>query len=563
METGDSIKLPVSSNSENGNDLSDTCESGCEAIISDSIPLTSEVIENIDETPGAVSDGVNENMDSLMTTESEKLADSDITALQIDLEMTNSVAEVETMASISFVHAENGSLPVQSEVRFSSKNETFSSKREADASSLSGVKRPRVTVDEQQPSVHVTYTSLPKESKQKLERLLEQWSQWHSQRFSSSKDKKLVLESGEKTYFPALRIGLDNPSTVTFWVDNQTTIQSSKEFVPLDSTSVPLYDRGYSLALTSADGTSGLDGGVEKLDTSRCFNCGSYNHALRDCTKPRDNAAVNNARKELRSKRNQQANARNSTRYYQSSRGGKYDGLTPGVLDVETRRLLGLGELDPPPWLNRMREIGYPPGYLDADMEDQPSGITIFGDDETTKDENEEGEILDAGHTKPSRTMTVKFPGINAPIPENADERLWAPPSSTNSNSSRHGSHRRHIHSSENSSRGRPIEPQRWSSEHRWTTEQRWSSEQRRTRDFDDDGPPGCEPGSSPSLAHHFSRFGDIESGYYLSPRASPSTPWSSSHSRSLPDRGRRSPLVHDASPRHGYYGSWNSSPPR
>jgi zinc finger CCHC domain-containing protein 8 len=21
-------------------------------------------------------------------------------------------------------------------------------------------------------------------------------------------------------------------------------------------------------------------------------------------------------------------------------------------------------ELDPPPWLNRMRELGYPPGYL-------------------------------------------------------------------------------------------------------------------------------------------------------------------------------------------------------
>ncbi|KAL3646090.1 hypothetical protein CASFOL_011270 [Castilleja foliolosa] len=35
-------------------------------------------------------------------------------------------------------------------------------------------------------------------------------------------------------------------------------------------------------------------------------------------------------------------------------------------------------ELDPPPWLNRMREMGYPPGYLDVGAEDQPSGITIF-----------------------------------------------------------------------------------------------------------------------------------------------------------------------------------------
>jgi zinc finger CCHC domain-containing protein 8 len=38
--------------------------------------------------------------------------------------------------------------------------------------------------------------------------------------------------------------------------------------------------------------------------------------------------------------------------------------LKPGSLDAETRKLLGLKELDPPPWLNRMREIGYPPGYF-------------------------------------------------------------------------------------------------------------------------------------------------------------------------------------------------------
>lgn len=83
--------------------------------------------------------------------------------------------------------------------------------------------------------------------------------------------------------------------------------------------------------------------GAEKLDTSRCFNCGSYSHALKDCTKPRDNVAVNNARKQHNSKRNHHANSRNSTRYYQSSRGGKYDDLRPGVLSGETRKALGLG----------------------------------------------------------------------------------------------------------------------------------------------------------------------------------------------------------------------------
>lgn len=75
-------------------------------------------------------------------------------------------------------------------------------------------------------------------------------------------------------------------------------------------------------------------------DASRCFNCGSYNHSLKDCRKPRDNAAVNNARNKYKKQHN--SASRNSTRYYQNSRGGKYDDLRPGTLDAETRQLLGL-----------------------------------------------------------------------------------------------------------------------------------------------------------------------------------------------------------------------------
>jgi len=82
---------------------------------------------------------------------------------------------------------------------------------------------------------------------------------------------------------------------------------------------------------------------MEVLDAPRCFNCGSYSHSLKECPKPRDNAAVNNSRKQLKSRRNQTAGMRNLTRYYQDSPGGKYEGLRPGVLAPETRQLLGLG----------------------------------------------------------------------------------------------------------------------------------------------------------------------------------------------------------------------------
>lgn len=78
-------------------------------------------------------------------------------------------------------------------------------------------------------------------------------------------------------------------------------------------------------------------------DASRCFNCGSYNHSLKECPKPLDRVAVNNARKQHKTKRNQNPGSRLPTRYYQNSSGGKYDDLKPGVLGAETRQLLGLG----------------------------------------------------------------------------------------------------------------------------------------------------------------------------------------------------------------------------
>lgn len=84
--------------------------------------------------------------------------------------------------------------------------------------------------------------------------------------------------------------------------------------------------------------------GLKIIDApSRCFNCGSYSHALRECPRPRDNVAVNNARSKLKSQRNQNSSSRNPTRYYQDSSAGKYAGLRPGALDDATRQLLGLG----------------------------------------------------------------------------------------------------------------------------------------------------------------------------------------------------------------------------
>ncbi|KAM7267828.1 hypothetical protein ACFE04_009994 [Oxalis oulophora] len=369
-----------------------------------------------------------------------------------------------------------------------------------DSPASSHVKRARISIEEQ-PSVHVSYKGLTRESKRKLEELLQQWSEWDSQHDAMTQSTNEGVECGEETYYPAIQVGLKKSSAVSFWIDNQTTNEQSKELVTFDGTSVPAYDRGFAWGLTSVDYTSNLEGGLELLgDANRCFNCASYSHSLKDCTKPRNHSAVNTARKERNSKRNQNSASRNPIRYYQNSRGGKYDDLRPGALGPETRELLGLGELDPPPWLNRMRELGYPPGYLDADDENQPSGITIFADEED-KDSlqfGEDGEIIETDKPEPEKKKTVDFPGINVPIPENANEKRWAPqPDSSRIRSHERGHHREH----------------------------------RRSSEFINDGPPGVDPIFSPSSFPPTPRYDSYDS-FDLSRILG----------RSYSDRGRRSP---------------------
>ncbi|XP_066327679.1 uncharacterized protein [Miscanthus floridulus] len=353
-----------------------------------------------------------------------------------------------------------------------------------------GVKRARV--ESKEPSIRVIYSDLTRESKRKLMQLMQQWSEWQARRQHHLKEAvEGTLESGEETYYPALHVGSEKSCAVSFWVDNQ-----ARESDTVDDDSVPQYDREFTLGSTPLGDSSNTER-ADKVD-SRCFNCGSYSHALKDCPKPRDNVAISNARKQHNLKRNQSNVNRVQNRYYQKTP-GKFDDLKAGVLGPETRQCLGIGENDPPPWLHRMRELGYPPGYLDVvDDEDKPSGITIFGDGEV-KLEYEEGELSEqAEASPPKKRMTVEFPGINAPIPENGDQWLWgsAPPQS----SGRH-------HSLD-------------------------------SRDYHDRGPPGAD--------HYSSRYHSHDYG-----------PLSPSLGRSHSDRVWRSPPRYDNLPVPADDGAW------
>ncbi|XP_031391141.1 uncharacterized protein LOC116203527 isoform X1 [Punica granatum] len=439
METEDVLELPIESPS--GNEGKEPCESSAKLEEVNALPCSDMedeeglIREDLDQSEGKVE---NEERPCALDSGLNKDLAGEPSTVKMNVELIESIEVSERSAVVTG----NGFVALE--------DHGHKTTHVRDGNSVAGAKRARITYEEEQPSVHVVYKSLTRASKQKLEELLQQWSEWHTRHIPSAQDPREALEFGEQTVFPALHVGEEKQSAVSFWIDLQAKKSQSNEFVSLDGNSVPLYDRGYGFSLTEGDGSSNAEGGLEIMeDAARCFNCGSYSHSLRDCPRPRDNVAVNNARKEHKSKKILNAASRSSTRYYESPSAGKFDGLKPGTLDAETRKLLGLGELDPPPWLNRMRELGYPPGYLDIDDDDdddQQSGIMIFADGETKPEkQHEDGEIPD----EPRRKKSVAFPGINAPIPEDADERLWSAGPSRSDFSSRYRMHHRSSFSSE------------------------------------------------------------------------------------------------------------------
>nr|CAD1838269.1 unnamed protein product [Ananas comosus var. bracteatus] len=409
---------------------------------------------------------------------------------------------------------------IQESVQFVATVTSTSNSLLIDDRPIAGIKRARVTSIDKQPSVRVIYSSLARESKRKLTELMQVWSEWQAQYQSSTKDSTMEpLESGEETYFPALHLVSEKSSTVSFWLDNQ-----AREGVVKGNDSVPLYDREYALASTSLDGSASFER-VEKED-SRCFNCGSYGHSVKECPKPRDNAAISKARRQHNAKRNQSASNRGQTRYYQKTT-GKFDDLKAGVLGPETRECLGIRENDPPPWLSRMRELGYPPGYLAVvENEDQPSGIKIYADGEEEKEEYEEGELPEKGEPiSPETIMTVEFPGINAPIPENADQWLWAARSQSHhriSESHRRRSGNQHDEGLLGAEPGHRNAPPSLPS---------YSSRWRPGEHHREEGPPGAE------IGHSSSAYSPRYSPYEQNPSSR-----TSSLGRSLSEKGWRSP---------------------
>ncbi|XP_056103339.1 zinc finger CCHC domain-containing protein 8-like isoform X1 [Rhinichthys klamathensis goyatoka] len=145
----------------------------------------------------------------------------------------------------------------------------------------------------------------------------------------------------------------------------------------------------------------------EKRPRPCCFNCCSEDHQLRDCPKPKDMARINEKRKEF-----SQNSSPSNQRYHAEEVEERFAKYKPGIMSEDLLDALGITVNTLPPFIYRMRELGYPPGWLkEAEMEN--SGLILY-DGSNDEDENHPSQ-----NTSYDVSKLVDFPGFNVSTPPN------------------------------------------------------------------------------------------------------------------------------------------------
>uniref|UniRef100_A0AAY5L9J2 Zinc finger CCHC domain-containing protein 8 n=1 Tax=Esox lucius TaxID=8010 RepID=A0AAY5L9J2_ESOLU len=171
---------------------------------------------------------------------------------------------------------------------------------------------------------------------------------------------------------------------------------------------VPKYQQVFSQVLA-------LNGQEVQIKEKRakpcCFNCGLDGHQLRDCPQPKDNARINEKRKEF--SQGNQGNLSNQ-RYHAEEVEERFAKYKPGIMSEELLSALGVDMNTLPPHIYRMRELGYPPGWLkEAEMEN--SGLTLYDGKEQTEDGNGQKISYDV-------SKLIDFPGFNISAPSSVKD---------------------------------------------------------------------------------------------------------------------------------------------
>jgi len=168
-----------------------------------------------------------------------------------------------------------------------------------------------------------------------------------------------------------------------------------------DIWSIPSYEQTFLKALPIVE--ESLNIRVKQM--RRCFNCDG-DHNMTECPEPKDQAKINLNRQQF------SANKNNAPAQQDDELDERFKHFKPGEISVALEEALDISlEKQLPPYIYKMRVMGYPPAYLKP-MEE---GLKMYGaDGENLGDpEAEEGEI--AGVKLPD---VINYAGYNASMPE-------------------------------------------------------------------------------------------------------------------------------------------------
>ncbi|XP_051641841.1 zinc finger CCHC domain-containing protein 8 isoform X1 [Manacus candei] len=175
---------------------------------------------------------------------------------------------------------------------------------------------------------------------------------------------------------------------------------------------IPKYQQVFSQIL-SLDGQE-IQVKPKSRPKPHCFNCGSEDHQMKDCPEPRNAARISEKRKEFLEACGDTSNQNFQQRYHEEEVEERFGKFKPGVISVVLQDALGVTDRSLPPFIYRMRQLGYPPGWLkEAEMEH--SGLALYdgkgdGDGEDEESPQHKGITYDV-------SKLVNYPGFNISTP--------------------------------------------------------------------------------------------------------------------------------------------------
>lgn len=224
--------------------------------------------------------------------------------------------------------------------------------------------------------------------------------------FELDEDPEKLCSSSVRTTTEAFKVVGSVLYFSTFSVDKlgQPLVNENPQLT--DGWDVPTYQQVFNQVV----GADGLELETKnKRPKSMCFNCGSSAHQLRDCPQPKDMAAINERRKEFN--QNSSQVTQSNQRYHADEVEERFSKFKPGVLSEELLAALGVDGNTVPPLIYRMRQLGYPPGWLkEAEMEN--SGLSLYDGNVSNEDVGSTSQNVSYDVSK-----LVDFPGFNVVAP--------------------------------------------------------------------------------------------------------------------------------------------------